>query len=146
MKHVFDIMTKRVITVSPIDPIATAANFMLANGVSGLPVVDNQNHVLGIITEHDFLTHDDHVHIPSYLNFLMGVERTDNMPNEIKKITVGDLMTSAVITILPEASIVEAATILSRDKINPLPVVDGDGFLQGIISRSDIVKLFTNGQ
>jgi CBS domain-containing protein len=56
MKKVFDIMTRQVITVSEDDSITTAANYMLANGVSGLPVVDAQNHVIGIITEHDFLT------------------------------------------------------------------------------------------
>lgn len=49
-------MTRQVITVSEDDSITTAANYMLANGVSGLPVVDAQNHVIGIITEHDFLT------------------------------------------------------------------------------------------
>jgi CBS domain-containing protein len=147
MKQISDIMTTPVIAVKANTLITKVANLMIRNNLTGLPVINDQNQLVGIITEHDFLTREEHIHIPSYLSFLMelGQNRQSPIKNEIKKIqtlTAGDLMTKKVITLKPDDHIVKAAKILTEKKINPLPVVDNGGYLVGIVSRSDIVKLF----
>lgn len=149
MRHVSDIMTAVVATVTAETPIAEAADLMFSRQLTGLPVVDDAGRVIGIITEHDFLTRDDHLHIPSYLNFLTALNGdTHNQAkaeiDKIQALTVGDLMTSSVETVSPDDPVALAAQKLTAEHINPLPVVDDSGYLVGVVSRSDIVKLLNN--
>ncbi|HRY63199.1 MAG TPA: CBS domain-containing protein [Patescibacteria group bacterium] len=142
-------MTSPVISVTVDTPLAQAADFMIRKNITGLPVIDDQNHVIGIITEHDFLTRDEYIHIPSYLNFLKEFSqdklgRAKEEVTKIQNLTVGDLMTHPVVTLSPDDQVARAAEIMAQKKINPLPIVDASGCLVGIISRSDIVKLFVN--
>jgi predicted transcriptional regulator len=101
---------------------------MFRNRVSGLPVVDPMDHLLGIITEADFLR--------------LEVARVeDGMAQPYER--VGDVMTEAVVTVDAELPLVEAAKLMCAKDLKRLPVVDDGRRLVGIISRSDIVALFT---
>lgn len=123
-----DIMTSEVITVTPDTPIREAANLMLGNKVSGLPVVNGDGRLVGIITEADFLRLEVARH-----------EADDPRPVE----TVGEVMSPSVLTIGPAHSITDAARIMVVNDINRLPVVDDDGRVLGIVSRLDVVAVFT---
>jgi CBS domain-containing protein len=125
--QVVDLMTTDVITVSPDTGIRDAARLMFRNRVSGLPVVDEANRLAGIITEADFLR--------------LEVAREEDSPDAVE--SVGEAMTSGVVTVDPALSIYEAAKIMSVQDIKRLPVVDQEGRLLGIISRADVVSLFT---
>ena len=125
--QVVDLMTTDVITVSPETGIRDAARLMFRNRVSGLPVVSPAGTLIGIITEADFLR--------------LEVERQEG-GSELGE-EVGGVMSSGVVTTDPDTSIYEAAKIMTFQDIKRLPVVDEEQHLLGIISRADIVSIFT---
>lgn len=144
-----DIMTKNVISVNKDTSLSEAADLLFNNQLSGLPVVENQQ-VVGIVTEGDLITNYDHLHIPSYIKFLKCLTDGRQCPlkfqNDYKKmiqLKVEAVMNKQVMTVNQEAQINEAVEIFRQHRINPLPVVDQDNKICGIISRSDIIKLFT---
>lgn len=120
-----DLMTTDVVAVGPGASIRDAARLMFRYRVSGVPVVDMDDHVLGIITEGDFLA--------------MEIERleTGAVPTE-----VGEVMSKSVKTIPPEMDVTGAARFMQAQDIKRL-VVATDGRMVGIISRFDIVSAFT---
>lgn len=125
--QVVDLMTTDVITVSPETGIRDAARLMFRNRVSGLPVVSPAGTLIGIITEADFLR--------------LEVERQEGGSDLGED--VGGVMSSGVVTTDPDTSIYEAAKIMTFQDIKRLPVVDEEQHLLGIISRADIVSIFT---
>jgi CBS domain-containing protein len=126
--RVVDLMTSDVITASPDTPIKAAARLMVRNKVSGLPVVDENTKVVGIITEADFLR----------LEVARG-EAENPQPVE----RVGQVMNRSVLTITPDATVTEAARMMVVNDVNRLPVTDHNGKSLGIISRLDVVAAFT---
>ncbi len=125
--QVVDLMTTDVITVSSDTGIRDAARLMFRNRVSGLPVTTTDGTLAGIITEADFLR--------------LEVERQEG-ETELGE-TVGDVMSPGVVTTGPDTEIYDAAKMMTFQDIKRLPVVDDDSRLLGIISRADIVSVFT---
>ncbi len=126
--QVVDVMTTDVITVRADTPINDAARLMFRNRVSGLPVCDEGSLLVGIITEADFLRLE------------VARQEADNLaPVE----TVGEVMNRSVLTISPDQPIVDAARIMVINDVNRLPVVDADSKILGIVSRLDVVAVFT---
>ena len=126
--RVVDLMTADVITASPETPIKAAARLMVRNKVSGLPVCDEDNCVVGIITEADFLR--------------LEVAREEAAhPKPVER--VDEVMHRSVLTIGPDATVGDAARMMVINDVNRLPVTDGDGKSLGIISRLDVVAAFT---
>ena len=126
--QVLDLMTTEVIKVSPDTPIKEAAQLMFRHRVSGLPVVEDDGTLGGIITEADFLR----------MEVARG-EAEDPQPIE----SVSEVMSRGVVTVGPEEGIAEAAKIMVVQDVKRLPVVDDEERLLGIISRLDIVAVFT---
>ena len=120
-----DLMTTDVVAVGPGASIRDAARLMFRYRVSGVPVVDMDDHVLGIITEGDFLA--------------MEIERleTGAVPTEVREV-----MSKSVKTIPPEMDVTGAARFMQAQDVKRL-VVASDGRMVGIISRFDIVSAFT---
>ena len=125
--QVVDLMTTDVITVSRETGIRDAARLMFRNRVSGLPVTSPDGSLIGIITEADFLR--------------LEVERQEGA-NELGE-TVGDVMSAGVVTTGPDTEVYDAAKMMTFQDIKRLPVVDEESRLLGIISRADIVSVFT---
>lgn len=145
--QVKDIMTKKVITVHPYTPIHEVARLLFEYNLTGMPVVDDDQRIIGIITEYDLMSREKHIHIPTFLDLMREFKVKDdkNIKNQIKAICqleARHLMTSPVITVHLETEIKVAAQIFAEKHINPLPVVDKSNQLIGIISRADVVKLF----
>ena len=145
MTTINHIMTKDVITVHENDTIEKCANLLTTHNLSGLPVVDEEGHVKGIITEGDLIRRSTKVQTPAYLELLGGIIYLDN-PNkfleEVKKsmgLFAHEVMTEDVITVHPETEIEQAASILVRKKIKRLPVLDENDKLIGIVARKDIM-------
>jgi len=125
--NVVDLMTTDVIAVSPDTGLREAARLMFRNRVSGLPITDPDGTLVGIISEADFLR--------------LEVERQEGTRDQGE--TVGDVMSRGVVTVRPNAEIYEAAKIMAVQEVKRLPVVDEDDRLLGVISRADIVSIFT---
>lgn len=149
--HIKDIMTREVITVSEDDTVEKCANLLATYKLSGLPVVDVNGFVKGIVTEGDLIKHNSTVEVPAFIEILGGIFYLDN-PNtffdNVKK-SMGhfakNVMTKDITTISPDEEIEKAASLLVRKKIKRLPVLDENGKLIGIVSRRDIMnKLFDN--
>jgi CBS domain-containing protein len=136
---VIDLMSTDVVTIRPEETIKEAARLMVANRVSGLPVVDGRETLIGIVTEADFLQREHDRESPSggLLGAIFGPESSHS-----EAVTVGEVMSSNVITVAPDASVAEAARVLATGGIKRLPIVDPDGAVVGVISRADIVAAF----
>ena len=149
MLKVKDIMTKNVIAASPETPVKEAARLMYLNGLTGLPVLDANDDLVGIITENDLVKLEGPLHVPNFLGILGSLIYLDNPADgdEIQKqletltaTTIDKLMTEDVVTISSQATVQDLTELFLHKKGNPIPVVD-DGKLVGIVSRADIVKL-----
>lgn len=137
-----DIMTTDPIAVHPDSTLKETARIMVRHQVSGLPVVDHEGKLVGIVTEGDFLRQEanrDRPYRLSLLDALFG----EGEPEPGGAETVGEIMTDKVVTITPEASLSEAARVMAHRTVKRLPVVDHEGELVGIISRADVVNAFT---
>jgi len=136
---VADTMTPKVVAVGKGDDISTAVRLLSENRISGLPVVDDDGLVIGVVSEADILGAagmESGFTFKDIIRKLLG----EPLAGHRKGAKVGDIMSAPAITISGGADIGEAAKILSERRIKRLPVVDNDGRLVGIISRADIVK------
>lgn len=140
--RVRDIMTTDPIAVHPDTLLKETARIMVRHQVSGMPVIDHDGRLVGIVTEGDFLRQEanrDRPYRLSLLDALFGEGEAEPSGAE----TVADVMTENVVTITPDASIGEAARVMTARSVKRLPVVDLEGELVGIISRADVVNAFT---
>lgn len=140
-----DILTRDVVTVKPDTTLDEVARILTDKKISGLPVVNDIGNLVGIISEGDLLRKDSKVEFPSYINILGGIIYLDSFHDyleELKKVVaqeVEQLMQKDVVSISPEASVEDMATLMVVNNINRLPVVE-DGKLVGIVTRADIIK------
>ena len=137
---VSDIMTSEVSTVSADAPLKEAAMIMVNAGISGLPVVDDQRHVIGIITEADFVSAEAERSWGRQRRRLLA-----NLFGEAKTSVasqVSDVMSRDPHTIDSGSSVTEAARRMTELGVKRLPVVTPDGTLEGIVSRADVMGAF----
>lgn len=148
--RVRDLMTTQVVTVRPTDTLRQATIKFAVDNVTGAPVVDNRNHMVGIITENDILglilkfqekmTRDVNPHY--LLAVPMDGEVEDPMVIDANKsisgMKVEEVMKRSVLTTTPDAEIIEALKAMMTLDVNRLPVLE-QGVLVGTISRSDII-------
>lgn len=132
-----DLMTTDVVTVREDTPLKEAARLMAGKGISGLPVVDAEDRLVGIVTEADFVERTSHRERAGLVKMLF-----DRDSRRLKSDSVGGAMTHNVLCIEPDATHAHAARLMERRKVKRLPVVDEDGTLLGIVSRADILSVF----
>jgi len=151
--QVKDIMTTNVISLSPDMSIDRAAAVLFDNNLTGAPVLSFDNKLIGIVTEYDFISPDLKIHIPTYIKLLKSLELVKKdreakpLQQELEKIKntkVEDIMTRDVITVSPEGSIEDLIDLIIKNRINPVPVLDEQKKLVGIVSRADLVKILKN--
>ena len=141
-----DLMTREVVTVNRDTTVKEVAGLLLEHKISGLPVVDKENRVIGIVSEGDLIYQDKKLYTPAFLEILGGIiylENPNRLGQDLMKMTaakVGDLMTTRVYTVKEDTSVEAIATIMVEKKVNRVPVVDGAGKLVGIVSRQDLIK------
>lgn len=136
-----DVMTAKVISVTATTSLKETALAMATHGVSGIPVIDDRESVVGVISEKDFLFH-------------MGEKRTRSIMNVIAQCLTSkgcvaismrtgyakDIMTSPAQTVFEDTPIFEIASIFAEKDINRVPVLDKNGHLVGIVARADIFR------
>ena len=135
-----DIMTRDLITVTPAASIHAAAQLMIDHGVSGLPVVEADGRLVGIISEGDLILRQMRPATRPWWRAFF--EHGEQLAREYRKAvgtTVGEVMTRPVISISPVWGIEMAAAIMQNRRIGRLPVVR-DGQLVGIVTRADLIK------
>lgn len=139
--QVRDVMTKLVVSMSPDDPIHTAARRLAQNDISGAPVV-RDGKIVGVVTESDILASicRDAPITGAFSWFdAASLLVTEHYPHRVADQRVEDIMSAHPVTIDPDSSLHEAARTLELQGIKRLPVVDRSGTLVGIVSRGDLV-------
>lgn len=143
--RVEDIMTRTVVSVAPDMGIKDLLVFWKAHAYSGFPVVES-GRVVGVVSETDLVYRDRPLKAPAFiavLDIVIALESPQHLQEELRK-TIGsqvrDVMTSPALTIEPAAEVGAAAEIMTRNRVDRLPVVDKDGQLLGIVSRSDLLR------
>jgi CBS domain-containing protein len=136
------IMTKYVVTVTPQTSIEDAANIMLRNHISGLPVVEADGKLVGIVSESDFLRRSEigtGRKRAAWLQFLLGPGRaaTDFVRERGRK--VEDVMTTDPVTVEEETPLEDLVALMEKKGIKRLPVVKGNA-LVGIVTRSNLLQ------
>ena len=139
-----DIMTREIVSVPTHMRVGQVARVFREHQLSGLPVVDEDGELVGIITELDMVKRHARPQMPAFLPLLgaylpLGTKEYKESLRRITGVVAEDIMTTPVNTISPDASIEDAATVMVSNRSNPLPVVDDDGHMVGIISRTDIL-------
>jgi CBS domain-containing protein len=138
---VADVMTRGPSTVSPETSLRDAAAMLLDQGVSGLPVADEDGKLVGIITEADFVAREAERDGPRrhrILAALLGREHSALASAD----QVGDVMATKVETVSETDTVAAVAHMMLRHNVKRLPVIDEKGRLVGIVSRADVVKSF----
>jgi CBS domain-containing protein len=134
-----ELMTTEVMTISPNMALMEAARRMLDAGVSGMPVTE-EGVVVGILTEADFVTTEADRRVKQRAGLLRFLHPGHEIPSQER--LVGDVMTTDVKFIDPDADHAEAARMMEKAKVKRLPVVE-EGRLVGLVSRSDILRAYT---
>jgi CBS domain-containing protein len=143
--RVGDVMEADWPTLGQEQTVEDAIKLFAESGISGAPVVED-GRLAGILTEGDLIFRDAEIRAPGFLDILGGViplGNWDEYREETLKsagVTVGEVMTREVITVGPEASLAEAATVMAEEGVKLLPVVEED-VLRGILTRMDILTL-----
>ena len=144
MMTIRDVMTMSVLTVRPDTPLKDVARLLIDSGISGVPVVDEQGAVLGVVSEADFLVKEQGPQALRHrrLARLLGEsEATQRQIGKLAARTAGEAMTTPAITIEPSRPIQDAAAVMTERRVNRLPVIE-NGRLIGIVTRADLVRAY----
>ncbi|HUU81302.1 MAG TPA: CBS domain-containing protein [Acidobacteriota bacterium] len=145
MLNASDIMTTEVVTVRKETGLKELAKILYENHINGVPVVDEDGLLIGIICESDLIRKDKKLHIPTVIAVFDAVfylESPKIIEKEIQRLnatTVKDLYTKEVITVDEKTPIDEIATIMSQQKCYTIPVMDGERLI-GIIGKADLIR------
>ena len=142
VKH---IMTVDVVSVSPSASVGRIARLMHERAISGIPVVDLDKKVVGMVTDLDLILLNTRIEAPHFLPLLDGRIPLET-PSHFKKriqhaagTTAKDVMTEPVATVGPEDDVDALAALMVKEHANPVPVVE-EGRLIGVVSRADVIR------
>ena len=143
-----DIMTKDVITVKPEATVEELARLLMEHKISGVPVVDNEKKIVGIVTENDLIRKNKRLHIPTIIRlfdayFLIGSGKAEEEIKKMAATIVDEICARKVFSITEETSLEDIATIMAEQHIHLLPVLSGDTVV-GIVGKADVVRAMTN--
>lgn len=136
-----DIMTRLVFSVKKDRPLREVAGLMAKEKISGIPVLEDDGKVAGIISEKDFLSSlgsGEKTHFMAFVAECLQGKACAAMPIRLQK--AEDIMTSPAITVTGDAAVFEISNIFTQKNINRVPVIDSEGKMIGIVSRADIVR------
>jgi CBS domain-containing protein len=139
-----DVMTRNVAAVRPETPLKVVAALMVDRGISGVPVVDADEAVLGVVSEADFVIKERGVVAGRNRLLARIFGKSRKARAELAKIeatTAGEAMTSPAITVEATDTLQRVAELMASRRVNRLPVVEGDR-LVGIVTRADVVRAY----
>jgi CBS domain-containing protein len=153
MARVREYMDTDPVTVSPASSLEEVARVLGEGELPGVPVVDGDRRVVGVVSENDLVIGDEQgdLHIPHYVELFGGLvflEPFRRFEARLKKAvaaTAEDMMTADPRTVGPDDDVHDAAHVIVETGHNRIPVVD-DGRLVGVISRADVVRALAAGQ
>jgi CBS domain-containing protein len=145
-RTVGEVMTRNPIVTQPETSLADVIRVLAQHHISGLPVVNPEGKLLGIVSETDLMWQETGVTPPAYVMLLDSVIYLQNRARYERALhkalgqTVADLMTAHPVTITADQSLATAARLMSDRQVHRLPVLDDDHQLIGILTRGDIIR------
>ncbi len=141
-----DIMITNVVTVQSDITIGELSNILLKNKVSGVPVVDKEDKLIGIVTEADIIKDNVKMQFPFYFDplmvsvYMVDFEKYNENVKDYLNTKVEEIMNQRVKTANPQTPVNEIADIMVNSKVNRVPIVDENKKVVGIVTRADIIK------
>lgn len=139
-----DIMSRRIVTVRPDNTLCDVAHLMLSHRISGMPVVNGEERLVGVVTEADFLRAlgiPSHHPAQSVWHTLEAMFAHDvSLKEECSP--VSEIMVTDVICALPEWSMLEVIDAMKKYRVKRLVVCDAPKHVCGMVTRSDLVRVF----
>ncbi len=143
---VADVMTPNPICVTPETPLQEAVELLAEKRIGGLPVLDGDGKLVGMLSESDLMQRESGVSPRPFVMFLdlaIYLKNPRAYDKELHKVfgqTVGDVMSDRPLSISTDVSLPEAAKKLAAKNVNSLLVTDADDKLMGIVTRGDVVR------
>jgi len=142
-----DIMTTDVVSAKRDTPVNELAKLMGARDISGVPVLDDDGSVVGVVTELDMIVRNTRLDMPRFIQILdlgrIPLERRSDYEHRMRHMLgtrAEDLMSEEVVTVGPDDGVEDLAELMVKRRVNPVPVVE-NGKLVGIVSRADIIDM-----
>jgi CBS domain-containing protein len=133
-------MSTHVIAARESAPYKELAAMLRNQRVSAFPVIDEDNKVIGIVSETDLLTKEAlEGTVPRTLDSLTD----QRVRSQVNAVTAADLMTTPPVTIGPDEPVSHAARLMYNQRVKRLPVISDDGTLIGIVTRSDVLSVYS---
>jgi CBS-domain-containing membrane protein len=138
-------MTRDVITVTPQTGLRELARILSEKNINGVPVVDDQGKVLGVVCDSDLVNQNRPLHIPTVFVILDSVIPLENpwrFQKEFKRLTattVEDIYSRPAVVVEPDTDVSEVARLMGERKFYTVPVVD-KGRLVGIVGKADVIR------
>ena len=148
MRTARDIMTTKVISVTPDTTVEELARLLIKHHFKGVPVVDDAGKLVGVVTENDLITKEKRLHIPTVVRILdafIYLESQKKFEEDLHRMVaskVGDICSRDVVTVTEDTSVTEMATLMSDKGVQILPVVK-EGKMVGIVGKEDILRAVT---
>lgn len=144
-----DIMTTDVVTITSDARVLDIVKIFTDRKYNGLPVVDESNHLIGLVTEYNLITAESLLHLPTLEKIskaadspLKDLEYLSEQVKRTMSLKAGDIMEQKPITLLYDDTFETALDVLNQHhRVNPIPVVDKENKLVGVVSRYDLLKL-----
>lgn len=140
-RTVAEVMTREVVTVHPETPVRVLVELLVNQIYRALPVVDQENHLAGIVTNGDLVERGG-LRVRTELLPTLSPPALDEELRRLEAaiVTAGDIMTREVATVRAETDLDSAGRLMATRRLKRLPVVDAEGRVVGIVSRSDILR------
>jgi CBS domain-containing protein len=144
-----EIMATDVVTVRRDTSVNDIARLMSERDISGVPVVDDAHHVVGIVTELDMIVRNTRLEMPAFIQILDGRIPLETPGHYRKRLQhmlgthAADIMTAEVVAIGPDDTVENLAELMVKRRFNPVPVVE-NGILVGIVSRADLIRMMAH--
>jgi CBS domain-containing protein len=135
-----DVMSTHVIAVRQSAPYKEMAAMLRDQRVTAFPVIDDDNKVIGVVSETDLLTKEAFAGtVPRTLEVLTR----PRIRSQVNAVTAADLMTKPPVTIGPDEPVTRAARLMFEQRVKRLPVTSDDGTLMGVVSRCDVLSVYS---
>lgn len=138
-------MTIDVLTVGPETSISELSKLLENRKIGGVPVVDQDGRLVGVITQSDLVERARDLELPPAINILdfhIYLQIPSHLFHKVEKMlgtTVGDCMTENPVTVAPDTPVSKVAALMAKQKVHTIPVVEGTK-LVGIIGKMDLVR------
>lgn len=145
-----EIMARKVVSVRADLPVEQLAGLLWSHRINGVPVLDDDGCLIGVVTESDLVDQAKKFHIPTAIAIMGSViflDRAKEVEREIGRMTgatVGDICSKNPVTIAEDTPMDEIATIMAEKRVHTLPVLKA-GKLVGVVGKADIIRSLARG-